>query len=111
LKLCEGSLDLVKVLNSDIKEDKLYLEGKHVLEVRCLRSGSWLCMYHVNLCLLIKFCFYCNLRALLLLVQPFLFYVIREASSFCLRSCKYAILCRFLHFWARRQALYPVVYM
>ncbi|XP_066394153.1 uncharacterized protein [Miscanthus floridulus] len=35
LKLWEGSLDLVKALNSDIKEDKLHLEGKHVLELGC----------------------------------------------------------------------------
>jgi len=35
LKLWEGSLDLVKALNSDIKEDKLSLEGKHVLELGC----------------------------------------------------------------------------
>jgi hypothetical protein len=34
LKLWEGSLDLVKTLNSDIKEDRLLLEGKRVLEVR-----------------------------------------------------------------------------
>lgn len=32
LKLWEGSLDLVKTLNSDIKEDRLLLEGKRVLE-------------------------------------------------------------------------------
>nr|CAB3456884.1 unnamed protein product [Digitaria exilis] len=32
LKLWEGSLDLVKALNSDIKEGRLLLEGKHVLE-------------------------------------------------------------------------------
>jgi len=35
LKLWEGSLDLVKVLNSDIKEGRLLLEGKHVLELGC----------------------------------------------------------------------------
>ncbi|ONM11113.1 Zinc finger CCCH domain-containing protein 46 [Zea mays] len=35
LKLWEGSLDLVKALNSDIKEYKLRVEGKHVLELGC----------------------------------------------------------------------------
>ncbi|OEL37410.1 Histidine protein methyltransferase 1-like protein [Dichanthelium oligosanthes] len=35
LKLWEGSLDLVKTLNSDIKEDRLLLKGKHVLELGC----------------------------------------------------------------------------
>eukprot|EP00267_Zea_mays_P033895 XP_008668398.1 uncharacterized protein LOC100383278 isoform X1 [Zea mays] len=35
LKLWEGSLDLVKALNSDIKEDKFHLEGKRVLELGC----------------------------------------------------------------------------
>ncbi|KAL6599295.1 hypothetical protein ACP70R_045789 [Stipagrostis hirtigluma subsp. patula] len=35
LKLWEGSLDLVKTLNSDIKDDKLIIEGKHVLELGC----------------------------------------------------------------------------
>uniref|UniRef100_A0A0E0B1Y7 protein-histidine N-methyltransferase n=1 Tax=Oryza glumipatula TaxID=40148 RepID=A0A0E0B1Y7_9ORYZ len=35
LKLWEGSLDLVKTLNSDIKEDRLLLEGKRVLELGC----------------------------------------------------------------------------
>ncbi|VAI31811.1 unnamed protein product [Triticum turgidum subsp. durum] len=35
LKLWEGSLDLVKTLNSDIKDDRLLMEGKHVLELGC----------------------------------------------------------------------------
>lgn len=35
LKLWEGSLDLVKTLNSDIKDDRLLIEGKHVLELGC----------------------------------------------------------------------------
>ncbi|RCV11420.1 hypothetical protein SETIT_2G184100v2 [Setaria italica] len=35
LKLWEGSLDLVKALNSDIKEGRLLLEGKRVLELGC----------------------------------------------------------------------------
>ncbi|XP_062193830.1 uncharacterized protein LOC133897205 [Phragmites australis] len=35
LKLWEGSLDLVKTLNSDIKNDRLLLESKHVLELGC----------------------------------------------------------------------------
>uniref|UniRef100_A0A0A9FT43 protein-histidine N-methyltransferase n=1 Tax=Arundo donax TaxID=35708 RepID=A0A0A9FT43_ARUDO len=35
LKLWEGSLDLVKTLNSDIKDGRLLLEGKHVLELGC----------------------------------------------------------------------------
>ncbi|KAL6846311.1 hypothetical protein ACP4OV_023759 [Aristida adscensionis] len=35
LKLWEGSFDLVKTLNSDIKDDKLLLEGKRVLELGC----------------------------------------------------------------------------
>jgi hypothetical protein len=45
LKLWEGSLDLVKALNSDIKEYKLRVEGKHVLEVRCLLSCTFMVMY------------------------------------------------------------------
>ncbi|ONM54456.1 Putative methyltransferase family protein [Zea mays] len=44
LKLWEGSLDLVKALNSDIKEDKLRLEGKHVLEVSAF-VGSQTSLY------------------------------------------------------------------
>uniref|UniRef100_A0A0E0M0B2 protein-histidine N-methyltransferase n=1 Tax=Oryza punctata TaxID=4537 RepID=A0A0E0M0B2_ORYPU len=35
LKLWEGSLDLVKTLDSDIKEDRLLVEGKRVLELGC----------------------------------------------------------------------------
>jgi len=35
LKLWEGSLDLVKALNSDIKEGRLLLESKRVLELGC----------------------------------------------------------------------------
>ncbi|XP_006661157.1 histidine protein methyltransferase 1 homolog [Oryza brachyantha] len=35
LKLWEGSLDLVKTLNSDIKEGRLLIEHKHVLELGC----------------------------------------------------------------------------
>ncbi|TVU09299.1 hypothetical protein EJB05_42762, partial [Eragrostis curvula] len=35
LKLWEGSLDLVKTLNSEINDDKLLLEGKRVLELGC----------------------------------------------------------------------------
>ncbi|CAL5074679.1 unnamed protein product [Urochloa decumbens] len=35
LKLWEGSLDLMKALNSDIKEGRLLLEGKRVLELGC----------------------------------------------------------------------------
>uniref|UniRef100_A0A0D9XCW5 protein-histidine N-methyltransferase n=1 Tax=Leersia perrieri TaxID=77586 RepID=A0A0D9XCW5_9ORYZ len=35
LKLWEGSLDLVKTLNSDIKEDRLLVGGKRVLEIGC----------------------------------------------------------------------------
>ncbi|XP_062199497.1 uncharacterized protein LOC133901958 [Phragmites australis] len=35
LKLWEGSLDLVKTLNSEIKGDRLLLEGKRVLELGC----------------------------------------------------------------------------
>ncbi|XP_024310838.1 histidine protein methyltransferase 1 homolog isoform X1 [Brachypodium distachyon] len=35
LKLWEGSLDLVKTLNADIKDDRLLVEGKRVLELGC----------------------------------------------------------------------------
>ncbi|CAL5088691.1 unnamed protein product [Urochloa decumbens] len=35
LKLWEGSLDLMKALNYDIKEGRLLLEGKRVLELGC----------------------------------------------------------------------------
>ncbi|CAN6224204.1 unnamed protein product [Urochloa humidicola] len=35
LKLWEGSLDLMKALNSDVKEGRLLLEGKRVLELGC----------------------------------------------------------------------------
>ncbi|KAG8100722.1 hypothetical protein GUJ93_ZPchr0013g34103 [Zizania palustris] len=35
LKLWEGSLDLVKTLNSDIKDDLLLVQGKRVLELGC----------------------------------------------------------------------------
>jgi hypothetical protein len=86
----------VKALNSDIKEDKFHLEGKHVLEVRCLISGSWLCIYHVNLCLLIKF-FILLLKSLnlLLLVQPLFFSVVRDASSFVCDPANIPFLCGF----------------
>ncbi|CAH9133060.1 unnamed protein product [Cuscuta epithymum] len=35
LKLWEGSLDLVKILNSEVKEEKLSFIGKRVLELGC----------------------------------------------------------------------------
>jgi hypothetical protein len=54
LKLWEGSLDLVKALNSDMKEGRLLLEGKRVLEVGCLLSGVM--FKHVPL--FIQFFFY-----------------------------------------------------
>jgi hypothetical protein len=85
LKLWEGSLDLVKALNSGIKEDKLHVEGKHVLEVRCLLSCSWLCMYHVNLCLLIKIFFLLKFWSLVTFGATLSFDdVIRDANIFCL---------------------------
>lgn len=36
LKLWEGSIDLVRTLHSEIRNGNLTLDGKKVLEVRCL---------------------------------------------------------------------------
>lgn len=44
LKLWEGSVDLVKTLYSEVREGRLVLKGKRVLEVRCsvsARMWSW----------------------------------------------------------------------
>ena len=71
LKLWEGSLDLVKALNSDIKEGRLLLESKRVLEVRCLLSG----VMFLHVPLLIQFFFLLKLLSLVIFCVTFLYSV------------------------------------
>jgi hypothetical protein len=94
--------------DSDIKEDKLRLEGKHVLEVPCLLLGSWLCMYHVNLCLFVFL-----LKSLSLVTFGATF------SLFCNNGCKQLLsmilqMCHFMQvsaFVGSQTSLYPAVHV